>query len=141
MTMEQNREAKRRGRLRWLAMGFALVTPLLMARPAQAYECPKHIASAQATLDKLHDLMKTMKGKMPARDIRFVHGILDDARMFIGGAKHNHQEALGYRDHVNAIIRAHQARGHVVAERVAARIRDGHGRAQRRLGRTAGCRG
>lgn len=115
MTTDRNEGAKRRGKFRFLAIGIALVVPLLMARPAAAFECPKYIVSAQAAADKLHDLMKTMKGKMPARDIRFVHSILDDARMFIGGAKHNHKEALGYRDHVNAIIRAHQARGQVIA--------------------------
>ena len=115
MTLDRNEGAKRRGKLRFLAIGIALVTPFLMARPAAAFECSKYILSAQAAVDELHDLLKTMKGKMRARDTRFVHSVLDDARMFIGGATHNHEEALGYRDHVNAIIRAHQARGQVIA--------------------------
>ena len=92
-----------------------VITMFLMPQPARAFECPKHIAQVEAEINDFAKLMENMKGKMPSRDMRFVHRVLDDAKMFLIGAKHSHEEALGYHDHVSAIIRAYQARGHVVA--------------------------
>lgn len=96
-------------------MVIAVVTSFLSAGTAEAFECPKHISKAETMVEQLANLIKTMKGQMPSRDIRFLHGILDDARLFVVGAKHSHNEALGYHDHVRAIIRVHQVEGHVIA--------------------------
>ncbi len=108
-------KAKPWGRTLSLAAAIALVATVLSARQAEAFECPKHIAEAKIAVDGLEKLMETMKGKMPSRELRFIHSVLDDAKMFLGGARHSHEEALGYNDHVRAIIRTHETIGHVVA--------------------------
>jgi hypothetical protein len=102
-------------KLKWM-LAVAVVALLLHFSPtAQAFECPKHIAMADTAIGKTTELMKDMEGKMPSTDIRFVRGVLDDARIFLEGAKHKHNTALGYSFHMRSIIWAHQALGHAIA--------------------------
>lgn len=88
--------------------------------PAEAFECPKHFVEAQAVIDKV---MKDMKGEMSkkmsaagmAADMALVHALLDDAKMTLAGAKHNHAKPRGKYDHARAIAKADTARGYATA--------------------------
>ena len=102
-------------KVRWLMVLLFIITMFVLPQRANAFECQKHIALAQGAINELEELMESMTEVMPARDIRFVHRLIDDAKLFVAGAKHGHDEALGYHDHVRAVIMAHHARGHVIA--------------------------
>ena len=82
---------------------------------AQAFECPKHFAEAEAAIDKVTEDMKGMKGSMPKEDMALVHALLDDAKMLLAGAKHNHEKPQGAYDHARAIAKADAAKGYAVA--------------------------
>ena len=71
---------------------FAL---LAFAHPANAFECPKHFAKVQAAIDKVTEDMKGEMSKSMAEagmkaDMALIHALLDDAKMLLAGAKHNH---------------------------------------------------
>ncbi len=83
---------------------------------AQAFECPKHFAEAQAVIDKVTGDMKgDMSKKMRKEDMALVHALLDDAKSRLTSAKHNHQKPQGRFDHARAIAKADAARGYAVA--------------------------
>jgi hypothetical protein len=44
-----------------------------------------------------------------------VHSLLDDAKMILAGAKHNHEKPQGTYDHARAIAKADTALGHARA--------------------------
>ena len=48
-------------------------------------------------------------------DHALVHALLDDAKMLLAGAKHNHEKPQGDYDHGRAIAKANAARGSAVA--------------------------
>ena len=90
------------------------------SQTASAFECPKHFADAQAAIDKVTDDMKGEMSKSMARagmknDMVLIHALLDDAKMLLAGAKHNHEKPQGAYDHARAIAKADAARGHAVA--------------------------
>jgi hypothetical protein len=98
--------------LKWLLAASAAVMILQMPSGAQAFECPKHFAAAQAAIDKVTGDMKgDMSKKMPKADMALVHALLDDAKMLLAGAKHNHEKPQGAYDHGRAIAKADAARG------------------------------
>ncbi len=83
---------------------------------AQAFECPKHFAEAQAVIDKVTaDMKGDMSKKMRKEDMALVHALLDDAKSRLTSAKHNHQKPQGAFDHARAIAKADAARGYAVA--------------------------
>ncbi len=83
---------------------------------AQAFECPKHFAEAQAAIDKVAaDMKGDMSKKMRKEDMALVHALLDDAKTRLTSAKHNHQKPQGAFDHARAIAKADAARGYAVA--------------------------
>ncbi len=49
---------------------------------------------------------------MDRRDLALVHALLDDARMLLAGAKHNHDKPQGPFDHGRAIAKAEAAKGY-----------------------------
>ena len=88
--------------------------------PANAFECPKHFAAAQAAIDKVtNDMKGEMSKKMAAAgmaaDMALVHALLDDAKMLLAGAKHNHAKPQGKYDHARAIAKADAAKGSATA--------------------------
>ncbi len=100
---------------KWLMSAMSLAVALLfMPQGAQAFECPKHFAKAQAAIDKV---LEDMKGEMSKRmvkagmaaDMALVHALLDDAKMVLAGAKHNHAKPQGAYDHARAIAKAETA--------------------------------
>ena len=98
-----------------LAMAVAAAISLL-PQAAQAFECPKHLAEAQAAIDKVTEDMKGgMSKKMPKGEVALVHALLDEAKMILAGAKHNHEKPQGAYDHARSIAKADAARGYAVA--------------------------
>ncbi len=97
-------------KITWL-VGIVSVAVALqfMPRSAQAFECPKHFLAAQAAIDKAWAEMEGMKGKISKEEHALVHALLDDAKMRLDGAKHNHQEPQGAYDHARAIARGESA--------------------------------
>jgi hypothetical protein len=90
---------------------------LVMQTPwnAQAFECPKHLAAAQAAIDKVAgDLKADIPWKRP-EDKALVHSLLDDAKMWLASAKHNHEKPQGAYDHARAIGKADAALGYAKA--------------------------
>ena len=92
-----------------------VLSAVVLTGPATAFECPKHFNAAQAAIDKVAKDMKGMKKMMSRRDMALVHALLDDAKMTLVGAKHNHQKPQGAYDHARAIAKADAARGYAVA--------------------------
>ena len=90
---------------------FVMQTPW----SAQAFECPKHFAAAQATIDKVAaDMQADIPWQEPL-DKELVLTLLDDARMLLGGAKHNHDNPTSGYSHARAIAQADSALGYAKA--------------------------
>ena len=82
---------------------------LQMSWEVRAFECPTHIAEAEAIIDKASESSKQMRGGMALA----VQSHLQHARMSLAEAKHHHSEA-GNHHHARSIVRANEARGHAV---------------------------
>ncbi len=101
-------------KLKWPLAFIAAFALLQFPLTAEAIECPKHFAKAQAAIDKV---LEDMKGEMSKRmakagmaaDVTLVHALLDDAKMVLAGAKHNHAKPQGLYDHARAIAKANTA--------------------------------
>ncbi len=99
-----------------VASAATLVFLLPWGGSAQAFECPRHFAEAQAAIDKVTEDMKgDMSKKMAKEDMALVHALLDDAKSRFASAKHNHEKPQGLYDHGRAIAQAEAARGYAVA--------------------------
>ena len=78
-------------------------------------ECPQHFAEAQAAIDKVAEDMKGMSENVSKADHALVHSLLDDAKMLLAGAHHNHEKPQGAYDHARAIAKADSALGYARA--------------------------
>ena len=98
-------------------MAFIAILALsLLPSTANAYGCPTSMAEAQAVIDKVTkdmkgEMSKKMKAAGMAAEMALVHALLDDAKMFLAGAKHNHTKPQGKYDHARAIAKARAAKG------------------------------
>ena len=89
---------------------------LIVVSSANAFECPKHFKAAQAAIDKVTGDMKgDMSKKMSKEDMALVHALLDDAKMRLDGARHNHEKPQGKYDHARALAKADAALGYAGA--------------------------
>ena len=61
--------------------------------------------------DMKGEMSKKMKAAGKAADMALVHALLDDAKMLLAGAKHNHAKPQGKYDHARAIAKADAAKG------------------------------
>ena len=103
-------------RLKWLLAASAAALLFQLPSGAQAFECPKHFAAAQAAIDKIAGDMKgEMSKKMPKEQMALVHALLDDAKNRLASAKHNHEKPQGMYDHGRAIAKADAALGYATA--------------------------
>ena len=101
---------------KWFLAASAAALLIQLPSGAQAFECPKHFAAAQAAIDKITgDMSGEMSKKMPKADVALVHALLDDAKTLLSSAKHNHEKPQGAFDHGRAIAKADSARGYAVA--------------------------
>ena len=74
---------------------------------AAAFECPAHFDDAQAAIDKVGAEIKA--AGLPKEQAALVHALLDDAKMMLAGARHNHEKPQGAYDHARAIAKADSA--------------------------------
>ncbi len=103
-------------KLKFLLAGSAAVLIFHMPWNAQAFECPKHFAEAQTLIDKVKgDMGGAMSKQMQKEHMALVHALLDDAKMYLAGAKHNHEKPQGAYDHARAIAKADAALGYARA--------------------------
>ncbi len=103
-------------RPQFLAIPAAVSILALSAAGAAAFECPKHFTAAQTMIDKVTgDMGGDMSKKMPKAQMALVHALLDDAKLRLGGAKHNHAKPQGIYDHARAIAKADAALGYATA--------------------------
>ncbi len=103
--------------MKYLVFPVLFVVALALQSPvALAFECPKHFKEAQAAIDKVTgDMTPQMKKMMKKDEMALVHALLDDAKMLLRAAKHNHEKPQGKYDHARAIAKADSARGYAVA--------------------------
>jgi hypothetical protein len=88
----------------------------VMSAPATAFECPLHFKATQAAID---DATKAMNGVMDKKQKGLVHTLLDESKMLLAGAKHNHAKpAAGKYDHARSIAKADSALGFAVAAKM-----------------------
>jgi hypothetical protein len=99
--------------MRRLVLATALV--FAVSGPAAAFECPEHIDEAQSMIDKVAADMKGMGKDMPQEKMALVHALLDDAKMFLASAIHNHEKPQGNYDHARSIAKADAALGYARA--------------------------
>ncbi len=102
-------------KVKWLLAASAVVLVMQAPGSAQAFECPKHFAAAQAAIDKVAGDMKADVPWQTPLDKELVLTLLDDARMLLGGAKHNHEHPTGSYSHARAIAKADAALGYAKA--------------------------
>ncbi len=103
-------------KIKWLLASFIVAAIVQFPQTGQAFECPKHFAEAQALIDKVKgDMGGDMSKQMPKEQMALVHSLLDDAKMRLASAKHNHEKPQGAFDHASAIAKADAARGYAVA--------------------------
>ena len=89
---------------------------LTVVSSANAFECPKHFKASQAAIDKvIGDMKGDMSKKMPKEDMALVHALLDDAKMQLASARHNHEKPQGKYDHARALAKADAALGYANA--------------------------
>ncbi len=98
-----------------------MVFPLVVffaAPVVSAFECPKHFEKAEDAIDQAAAAM----AKLPKEKQGEVHTLVDDAKMFLGSAKHNHEKpAAGKLDHARAIAKANAAYGFAIAAQMLAK--------------------
>lgn len=82
---------------------------------ATAFECPQHIEAAQQQIDKVMADMQGMEAMMSAEDMMLVHTLVDDSKMLLESARHNHEKPQGAFDHGRAIAKADAAKGYATA--------------------------
>ncbi len=99
-------------RLGQIAAAAAFAAVLSTGTGAFAFECPQHFSAAQAAIDKVKgDMGGDMSKQMPKEQMALVHALLDDAKMTLASAKHNHEKPQGAYDHARAIAKADAALG------------------------------
>ena len=101
---------------------FAVFVAALVsfAGAANAFECPRHFTKAQAAIDKVvgdmkGEMSKSMKRAGMKAEMVLIHALLDDAKMRLASARHNHKKPQGRYDHARAIAKADAAQGYAVA--------------------------
>ncbi len=102
-------------KVKWLIVASAAVLVMQTPWSAHAYEGPKHFAAAQAAIDKVAaDMQADIPWQEPL-DKELVLNLLDDARMLLGGAKHNHDNPTSGYSHARAIAQGDSALGYANA--------------------------
>ena len=90
-----------------VSLGVGLVAASAFA---EDIDCATRVKTAQAAIDKVTDDMKGME-KMPKDQVGSVHGLLEDAKKLIAGARQTCDRPKGDADRARAIARAEAARG------------------------------
>ena len=103
-------------KITWLIGVVCVVVALqFMAKSAQAFGCPDHIAAAQAAIDKATASTMGMESKMSKEGLTMVQSHIVHAKMTLAEAKFHHEKPEGLHHHTHAIVRANAAREHALA--------------------------
>lgn len=97
---------------------FATAFAVRFGGAAAEVECPKHIADAQALIDRVSANMECDEDRMPHDIVGLVYDLLDDARMLLVAAMRNHEEPQGPYDHARAFAKADAALGYARAAEI-----------------------
>ncbi len=82
-----------------------------------AFDCPNRFAAAQSSIDMAkHAAM----GMSSADRKKQVHMLIDDAKMLLNGAKHNHEKPQHKLDHARSMAKAGSAKAYADAAAVLA---------------------
>ena len=95
---------------RLLIASTATLMFLLPWGAAQAFECPKHLAAAQAAIDRVRGELRSME--MPKIEEFLILKLLDDAKWLLANAFRKHENPEASYDHARAIVLANTARAH-----------------------------
>lgn len=101
-------------RIAWVVVVSIIAAVASVPWQAGAFECPKHFQEAQNAIDRVAAEMQGAYG-VSKHDMALVHALLDDAKMALSGARHNHEKPQGAYDHARAIAKADAAHGHAKA--------------------------
>ena len=83
-----------------------------------AFSCPADFAEAEGAIAKATSAMDTMPD---GEKKGLVHTLVDDAKMLLHSAKHNHEKpAAGAYDHARAVAQARAALGYAEAAQILA---------------------
>jgi hypothetical protein len=96
-----------------LATAMLAGTLLTFSSTAWAFQCPADFETADAAIESATTAMKAMSDK---EQMGLVHTLIDDAKMMLASARHNHENpAAGAFDHARAIAKARAAKGYAEA--------------------------
>jgi hypothetical protein len=96
-----------------LATTIMIGTILTYGSTASAFQCPTDFDAAGAAIESATTAMKAMSDK---EQMGLVHTLIDDAKMMLASAQHNHEKpAAGAFDHARAIAKARAAKGYAEA--------------------------
>jgi hypothetical protein len=96
--------------MRRLMIGLVLMAGTIGASNTYAWECPKHLAAAEAAISEASQALGAAKGKPNSA---LAHTLRDDANMLLSSAKHNHEKpAAGAYDHARSIAKAKSAKAY-----------------------------
>lgn len=98
-------------------MFVALIVTFFISGAAWAFECPARFAEAQAAIDRAS---QAAEGMSNADQKKQVHMLIDDAKMLLHGAKHNHEKPQHKLDHARAMAKAGSAKAYAEAAAVLA---------------------
>jgi hypothetical protein len=97
---------------------FAAAFAVRFGGAAAEVECPKHIADAQALIDRVSANMESDEDRMPHDIVGLVYDLLEDARMLLVAAMRNHEDPQGPYDHARAFAKADAALGYARAAEI-----------------------
>ncbi len=100
-----------------LGATVAILFPLI-SWSAQAFECPTHIAKAQATINKGSGLIISTRSSYPM----LAESLLREARMNLAEARFHHAKS-GRLHHVRSIVKANEALGYARGAYILSRLR------------------
>jgi hypothetical protein len=107
-------ETNQMKRMLWTTLAVTLVMVCPAAVHAQGLDCGPPIQKAQTALDKVTDDMKGMD-VMPKDQLLQVRTLMDDARMYLDGARRNCDTPQADYDKARAIGKAEAALGYATA--------------------------
>ena len=104
--------------MRKIIAGMALLGLFGLNSGAYAFNCPTDFGEAEAAIAAATSALNAM----PAGEMKgLVHTLIDDAKMLLHSAEHNHQKpAAGGYDHARAIAKARAAIGYAQAAEILA---------------------
>ena len=97
---------------------FITLTVLLgISGTVAAFDCPNRFVAAQSSID---NATQAAKGMTNTDQMKQVHMLLDDAKMLLHGAKHNHEKPQNKLDHARSMAKAGSAKAYADAAAVLA---------------------